>query len=237
VRLEVYRNGVIVPVTQTGSSFTLIDPGGTSVIDAQPVVVDSDGIASYSVSALELPDTLTYSERYQERWILVLPDGTTRTIRRECAVAPFLVYLPVSDRDLMDGEYPDLISLLGTSGTTLQPFIDRAYRDVLEELWKKGRWPDLMLSNSAFVKPIRELALYRIFKFLFRSTGGGGGPTRWETLMTLHKTQSDAAMSDFRSRIDTDLDGLPDSDTRESTSGVVQRNAHLARNHRYNGRW
>lgn len=237
VALEVYRDGVLSPVTAAGSTFTLIDEGGTSVIDAQPITVSTDGIAQYAVSALELPSTLNFSELYQERWHLILEDGTARDIRREAAVAPFLIYLPVSDRDLMDGEYPGLTDELGQYGSTLQPFIDRAFRDVLEELWKKGQWPDLMLSTSAFVKPIREKALFHIFKFLFRHTGGGTGQNRWQTLMDYHKNEMDGALADFRSRIDHDIDGLPDTRDRESSASVVQRNAHFNRRLRRSSRW
>ena len=237
VSIRAVRDGKIAPITAAGSTFTLVEPGGNFAIDAQPITVTADGIAEYAIDASQLPDTLPYSELYQERWELVLPDGTTRTIRRECAVSPFLLYLPVSDSDLMDGEYPNLVDELGEQGTTLQPFIDRAYRDVLEELWKKGRWPDLMLSTSAFVKPVRELALFRIFKFLFRVTGGATGTNRWQVLMDHHDAEQKAARSDFRSRIDNDLDGLPESRTREAAGTVVHRNAHLMRTIPRSGRW
>jgi len=237
VAMEVYDRGKLSPVTAAGSSFSLIDPGGTFVIDTQPITVTTDGIPQYSITAAELPDSLQYSELYQERWVLVLNDGTTRTIRRECAISPFLVYLPIADRDLMDGEYPDLIAELGNHGKTFQPFLDRAFRDVLELLWDRGQWPDLMLSSSAFVKPIRERAFFLIFKFLFRQTGGSGAPNRWQVLMDHHKSEMEGAWANFKSRIDHDIDGLPDSRSREATATVVQRNAHPIRRHRRSARW
>lgn len=237
VAVRAVRDGKIAPITAAGSTFTLVDPAGDFVIDAQPITVNGDGIAEYAIEASELPAALPFSELYQERWDLVLPDGTTRTIRRECAVAPFLLYLPVSDSDLMDGEYPNLVDELGEQGTTLQPFIDRAYRDVLEELWKRGRWPDLMLSTSAFVKPVRELALFRIFKFLFRVTGGAAGTNRWQVLMEHHDAEQKAAIADFRSRMDHDLDGLPDTRNREASGTVIHRNAHNMRTVPRSGRW
>lgn len=235
VKLEVHRNGQLVDVTAAGSTYTLLDPAGRAVVDAQPVVI-SGKVPTYTIQDVQLPDTLEFSELYQERWALVI-DGATHTVRREAAVAPFLVFLPVADVDLMAGEYPDLIEALGQYGTTFQPFLDRAFRDVLEELWKRGRWPDLMLSASAFVKPVRELALFRIFKFLFRHTGGSGGVNRWQTLMEHHQEEWKGAISDFRSRIDHDIDGLPDSRNRESSATVVQRNAHHIRRHVRSSRW
>jgi len=237
VSIHAVRNGKIAPITAAGSTFTLVEPGGAFAIDAEPITVTPDGIAEYAIDAVQLPETLAFSELYQERWDLVLPDGTTRTIRRECAVAPFLLYLPVDDAALMDGEYPNLVDELGEQGATLQPFIDRAYRDVLEELWKRGRWPDLMVSTSAFVKPVRELALFRIFKFLFRVTGGATNTNRWQILMEHHDAEQKGALADFRSRMDNDLDGLADSRTREATGTVVHRNAHHTRRVPRSGRW
>jgi len=67
VKLEASRNGELVAPTVLGSSFSLFDPQGTAIIDAQPITL-VDLVATYSITALELPDTIEYSELYQERW-------------------------------------------------------------------------------------------------------------------------------------------------------------------------
>ena len=231
VRLEVRRNGELV--APSSGTFSLFGVDRTAVIDAQPVVI-TDLVATYSITALELPDTLAFSQLYQERWSLVMPDGTTRTPRRETAVAPFLLYPVLAEADITEGEYPDLVSQLGPSFETLQPFMDEGWRRMLEWFFQHGRWPDMMLSTSAFRRPHREWTLFLIFKHLFRNVSGGN---RWERLMNHHEAEKDAALGNLTSRLDRDQDGHPDDPSRVSSSGVVHRNAGRRRLSSRNPRW
>jgi len=233
VKLEASRNGELVAPTVLGSSFSLFDPQGTAIIDAQPITV-VDMVATYSITALELPDTIEYSELYQERWVLVMPDGTTRTVPRETAVAPLLLHPVLVEQDITGGEYPDLVAELGDDFDTLQPFMDEAWRRMLEWFFQHGRWPSVMLSTSAFRRPHREWTLFLIFKHLFRNVSGNN---RWEKLMDHHKSEKDAALGNLTSRIDKDLDGLPDDAARESSNTVIHRNAHRRRLSSRNPRW
>ena len=233
VKQEVRRNGELVEPTLADSTFSLFDPGGTAVIDAQPITI-VDLVATFAIAAVDLPDTLDFSELYQERWKLVLPDGTTRDVRRESAVAPFLLYPVLSEEDITSGEYPDLVNELGDDFTTLQPFLDEGWRRMLEWLFQQGQWPDLMLSTSVFRRPHREWALFLIFKHLFRNTAGNN---RWERLMDHHEAEMRAALTGLTSRQDYDLDGLPDDSSRQAASTVIHRNAsfirHRVRNPRF----
>ncbi len=231
VRLEARRDGELV--APSSGTFSLFGPDRTAVIDAQPVVI-TDLVATYSITALELPDTLAFSQLYQERWSLVMPDGTTRAVRREAAVAPFLLYPVLAEIDITRGEYPGLVDELGPDFTTLQPFMDEAWNQVLEWLWEQGRWPDMMLSTAAFRKPHRHTTLYLVFKELFRNTSGGN---RWQVLMDKHEAKMDAALGNMTSRLDNDQDGLPDSSTRVSSNTVIHRNAGRRRLHSRNPRW
>ena len=94
-----------------------------------------------------------------------------------------------------------------------------------------------MLSNDALYGAIRELALFRIFKWLFRETTTNGGPSRWQMPMEHHKTEADRAWRTFTSRIDNDHDGLPDGHTRQAASTVIHRNVGPYRAPRRTPRW
>ncbi len=230
VQMEVVRDGaqVVVDVVASASTFTLISPDRNvtnPLIAAQDVVLEG-GIPTYNISAAELPDTIPFSQLYQERWRLALPNGDVRTIRRECAVTPFLIYPVAAEEDVTEGEYPNLVGQLAPTLTTLQPFFDEAWKQILEDLFEVGRWPDLMLSTSVFRRLQIEKALYLTFKFLFRATSGSN---RWETLMKLHDSQFNARWEKLTSRIDHDSDGLPDDLSREARTTVVHRNAHRTR--------
>lgn len=233
VRLEAYRDGALVP--PTSGTFTLIDPGGTALVAAAAITVVNEA-AQYTVDAADIPETVSLSELYQQRWALVMPDGTTRTVRRECAIARFLFHPPVADVDLTT-EYPDIIDSLGEADQTAQPFIDGATGKVLRKLFKSGQWPDIMLSSDAFYDAIYELTLYRIFKWLYRETATNGGTSRWERLMDIHKAEADKAWQGFTSRIDNDHDGLPDELGRQAASTVIHRNVAPYRTRRRTARW
>lgn len=235
-KLEAYRDGVLTPPTVgAGSTFTLIAPDGSSIVGPKQVTV-VDEIATAAILATEIPDadTTVLSELYQERWILLMPDGTTRTVRREAAIARFLFQPNISDVDLVEGEYPDLLDLMGEQDQTLQPFIDGAVRTVLQKLFASGQWPDLLLSADAFYEPIRQLALFRIFKWLFRQQAGNN---RWEILMNHHESEWKGALKAFTSRVDYDHDGLPDSRGRWGASTVIHKNANYFRRQRRTARW
>lgn len=233
VSLMATRAGeVIAPVS---GSFSLIDPTGAAVIDAAVVAV-IDSVATYSISALELPESLDLSELYQQRWALTFADGVTRTARRECAVARFELYPPAGEFDLVLGEYPNLRDEISDIERTLQPFLDEAWAQILEALWASGRFPSLMLSTSALRQPLRQLSLYLVFKHLFRNTAGAG-PNRWQVLMDRHRSDWEKSWATMTARIDHNHDGIADSRSRESASTVVHRNAHRSRRLVRSNKW
>lgn len=219
VRLEAVRDGALV--APSAGTFTLVGPGGSTVVTGAVTIESS--VAVYDIDASDLPTTLAFSELYQERWALTMPDGTVRTVTRECAVAPYQLHLPVADQDLL-ADYPDLVTQFAGQATTLQPFIDEAWRVVLDKLFGVGRWPDVMLSTASFVTPVKEEALYRAYRALFRAQTGSA-TNRWERLMDDHKAAAAAAWSALSTRIDRNLDGLPDGAGREGATGIVHRNA------------
>lgn len=215
VQMEAYRNGALV--APSSGTFSLLAPDGTVLVDAAAVTI-SASVARYTIAAGDLPATLELGEDYQERWVLTMPDLTVRTVLREAAIARFLLHPVVADVDLTS-EYPDLVAEFEGVTTTLQGFLDEAWRQILERLFQRDRWPDLLLTTSSLRGPHRELALYLIHKALHRYAPT---QTRWETLMRLHEAGFDREWSQMTAKWDRDMDGLADAG-REATSGVVHR--------------
>ncbi len=227
VTMEARRDGALVAPLVAGSSFSLFGPASTPtaniVIDAQPVTVVGD-IATYAITAAELPDTLAFDEMYQERWVLAMPDGTTRTVPRETTLSPMPINPVVSVDDLTD-DYPDLVAQLGTTPLkSPQNWLDVSWKKLIRKLFRDGRWPDVMLSTDAFFDPHLELTLFRIFRYLSRQTGGGLDENKWQKLWTHHEDNWEREYAGMRSRVDHDTDGLPDSANREASTSVVHQN-------------
>lgn len=233
LRMPAYRDGALAAPTVAGSSFTLLDPSGTAVVDGKAITVVSD-IAQVALTAGDLPDTLDLSDMYQERWVLVMPDGTTRTVRREAAVARFLLTCPVADPDIVNGEYPDLVNELGDFATSLQGFIDEAWAQLLNKLWNRGRWPEMLVSQSSIREPIRQKTMALIFKFLYRQTSGNN---RFLDLMNRHESEWEKAFNEMTSRLDTDMDGRADDRNRVGHGGMVHRNVNWTRILPKSNRW
>lgn len=232
IRLEAYEAGLLR--TPTPGTVALYDPAGLQVIAPVAFAVVDD-VATYTIAAAALPVTLDLSPLYQLRWSIDI-GGTTYDQRRECAVSLFKLYPVVSERDLVIGEYPDLVKLLTPHNRTLQPFLDKAWKKIIQKLWTVGRWPETMLSQSAFQAVHEEWTYFLIFKFLYRNTAGAGGG-RWERLMDFHEAERDAAWSALASRIDHNHDGFPDEDSYESAGTLIQRNVHRYAGLPRNGRW
>lgn len=215
VQMEAYRDGALV--APSSGTFSLLAPDGTVLVDAQAVTVAAS-LARYTIDATDIPATLDLSEDYQERWVLTMPDSTIRTVLREAAIARFLLHPVVADVDLTS-EYPDLVAEFEGVATSLQGFLDEAWRQILERLFQRDRWPDLLLTTSSLRAPHRELALYLAHKALYRSAPAD---TRWETLMRLHEAGWQREWSQMTAKWDRDMDGLADAG-REATVGVVHR--------------
>lgn len=226
--LEAWINGALDP--PDSATYSLIKPDGTAQVDAAVAPITAS-IATYEIPALSLPSTLAYGELYQARWALTYGTDVI-TVRREAAVTSFKLYPPITDGDLVDGEYPDLVEQLGDYGTHLQKFIDQAYGQFVRKLWKLNYWPDIIVSQHDIVDPVRQLALFLVMKAMYRAQGSD----RWEKLMDHHEDAWKAEWSTFGARVDRDHDGLADSVDKTAASTVVHRNMRPRRRVRSN-RW
>ena len=120
VALPVYRDGALVaPVSGT---YRLLGPGGNAIVSHAVSVVSS--VATYTIPAASLPNSLTLGEGYMEVWSLVFADQSSE-FRRTAALALCPIFPVVTDLDLI-AEYQPLGSLLGGGLTTYQGSIDQA---------------------------------------------------------------------------------------------------------------
>lgn len=229
ITLEVWRDGA--KVAPTAATVSLVRPSGSFVVqDAAASIVSS--VAAYTISAGDLPATEPTGQLYQLRWTLTI-GGLARTVNRACTVARYPMVLPVTDADLTEGEYPDLVDQLGDYGSNLQTFLEAAKRDVLRELEQAGQWPDLITGPSDLFEPIRQSTYVKVFRFLFSTNDS----ERSERLMELHRAEYQKVMKDLRTRMDRDDDGVPDSESREAMTRTIHRGGARSRYRRRSPWW
>lgn len=179
--------GATVPCTAAGSTFTLYNPGHTAVVNAQPVTVGLNGIASYVVLAASLPSTVTLGEGWREVWKLVLPDGV-RTIDRIAAVCRVPLVPVVTDQDVLD-EQPTMLVHAGAATTTFQPQITAAWKEILSAIAAGGWLSYTMKPAVAF----REWHLFLTLEKRARSFTASGTKGNWKDLADHYAAKAAAA--------------------------------------------
>lgn len=215
-----YRAGAIV--APSSGTYTLVDSTGATVKTGAVSIVSS--VATFSLSALDLPATLALGEGYQERWALNMPDGTTRNVRRDVAIALFELHPPVSQAAIITGEYPDILHDLGPNVANLDGFLDAAWYHVVRRIWKHGNWPGIVVEPSDVYDWHLHVTCHRIFKAL--SKRGAGDSDRFLDLREYHDEEAKLAESSLRIRVDRDASGLADDLGRHS-AGIRQVHANV----------
>lgn len=150
--LPVYRDGALA--APTSGTVSLLDPAGVAVVDEAAVTV-SASVATYALLAASVPATLAYSDRWQERWTLLMPDGRTYQFWRDAGLVARRLAPVVSDPDLT-ALHTELRQWVAEDQSSLQGYIDSAWDLVLLRLMQAGRWPYLILSAWS----LREAHLY-----------------------------------------------------------------------------
>lgn len=221
VSMPVYRSGALVAPTQAGSLFSFLDPSGTAIVDEAAVTVTAS-IATYALTSTHLADTLAFGEGYQEVWKLILPDGTTRTVDREAAVSLRPLVPVVTDADIQ-GEYPEIYTLLGETQSSLQGWLDSAWKRILGRLIAEGHNPDNIKSHWSFRNPHMDLTASLFFR---RLAAARKNQESYLQLAETHMAAYEAAWKGLNWTTDDDGDGRVDdpSKRRAGGSGIVHVN-------------
>lgn len=208
VILEVYRNGALV----APSSATLVLRSETGVTLASPTVTIVSDIATATI-----PDTAlgTLGEGYREHWEITI-GGIAYTKYRDAAVCRSPLQMPITDADLTAG-YPDLAQNLGTSATSFQTFLDKAWGKVLRKLRSGGKMPYVIVSSSALYDAVLEWTLHLIYNWWYGQTGG----THLKELADEHRSNFNEEWGALSFEVDQDQDGVADDRDRKTASNAA----------------
>lgn len=232
VSMEVYRDGALVAPTQAGSTLTILDRNGGTVLAATPIVVVAS-IATVTIAAASLPATLALGEGWRLRWSLIMAAGL-RVKQREAALARFRLHPPVPETLILTQLYPDIVQALGRYATNLQGFMDGAWSYILRALWRVGTWPELIVSQSDLYDPLLHQTVARVGRFLHRLQPN---ETYWADEAKYHEDKYEAAWSALTVRWDRDQNGRVDSLGREPVVTSIHINVPPTRRWPRDGRF
>lgn len=229
VTMPVYdETGTVATVTASGSTFTLLDPSGTAIVNAAAVTVTS-GVPSYTITAGTLPTTLTpLGEGWQEVWVLQTPTGE-RTVDREAALI-LRPLVPVVTYPTLLEDYPTLATF-GLTAAQWSTFITSAWGEILNDLIAAGHLPYLIKSSAAFRSAHKHRAYAKGFQALALHQNTRGN---WLEMAKHHREQAEAAWKAINFKTDDDHDGRVDDDSqrRGGSGSVLNMNAPAPGSHR-----
>lgn len=195
----------------SAGTYTLVDPNGVTVQTGPVVVVDQ--VATFALSALPATQQLGYG--YRELWALTMPDGTTRTFRRDAVVIRYALYPVVTDDDLY-AVYDDLRRQKPSTLSSFEVKRLEAWKRILGRLEEAGNLPNLIITPWSLRESHLDLSLYLIAQDL--RTGQSG---KWEDIADHHKREFELAWNRKDWQYETD-DVDPGADaTREGGEATV----------------
>ena len=219
VDLPVYRDNQLV--SPTSAFFRLTDPEGNDVIARTAVSIIAN-IATYNISASELPTTLRLADGYMQYWELTT-SGTVHTFKKPAAICLSALYPVISDLDL-EAEYSDLASIRPSSlGSSYQTYIDEAWVQLIQRVRDQGNIEYLIMSPQSLRAAHKNLTFYLIFKDMDSS---GLGEGRYLDLARTHRKEMEFDFKRLKFTYDLNQDGRADNENkRRSALGVIYTSA------------
>ena len=212
--LDVYNDA---GAQQTASSGTVtIYKGGSVLSGVDTVAVTTTGPpAAYTLGA-----SSTSGESLSDRWLLLWSltiSGTAYTFRQPAYLVRHVLYPTITDTDITD-RYDDLDDYLDSDTTTFQTYRDAAWVVLNRDLIKRGRRPELIIDSYA----VAEAHLHKTCELIFRDFASKAGVDgRYRELQRDH---ADAYLREWDTMVlqyDSDEDGMPDEERRQSGQPVV----------------
>jgi hypothetical protein len=206
--LPVYLDGsLVIPSVAT---FRLVDENGNDVIAESPSTITAN-IATYSISAGQIPATLSYSDSYMQYWNLTLPDGLVYEFKRPCALARSALYPVVVDLDL-EAEYSSISQIRPQGDASFQVKLDEAWSKLIQRIRNNGSLEYLIMSPDTLRDSHMNLTLYLIFKDA--SSAGMGIDNTYMEHAREHLESYEKAFSRLSFKYDMEQNGIIDEKKR-----------------------
>jgi hypothetical protein len=161
-------NALVAP---SAGTLTLRRSDGTKIIDAQAATITGD-MAQYAVAAGTIASE-PYGMGLQAEWSLTLA-GSARTFRNEVGIVRVVPTCPVTQGMLEARRTGITRDLPGTGETTLQKWIDEAWKQFNRWLIAQGNRPQLLLYPHEMVEIVTVWAMRVYYADLARNAQRDG---------------------------------------------------------------
>ena len=203
-------------VSPTSGVFTLIGPDGSTV--STGATATAGGVTTYTIPSGDLPSTLAFGEGYREVWTLTYTGGAVHTATRPAVLAKYPLVCPVTQSGLQ-AVIPNLSDLMRGNTSTLQPFIDTAWVDMVNRMMADGVLPHTLVDVNQLEAHLKYASLANAFRAFAL---GNPQNESWYRAAGDYERRAEAAYNNLaRSRVDNDQNGIADSNDRESVSPIL----------------
>lgn len=203
-------------VVTTGGAFSLRTPAGQEIITDRAITPGT--VSTASIEDADLPSTMARGEGYVAEWALEWTGGSGR-FKQPVILARTAVHCPVTQLDV-EGKHPGVSKLLrGTDAAAMQGFGDDAFSTVVRRLLNEGRLIESVVDIDSLVDPILNLWLANAFRHFYVATGD----ERYDRTARDYREAYGTSWATVRTKMDTDLNGVQDSTTRQSPTQVLRR--------------
>lgn len=192
------------PLRPTAATYTLIDPAGVKVIDAQSAFSLEENGATYRIAA-DVTTSYTCGANWSEEWALTI-NGSVHTVYRDAVLVKAEIAPVITLQDLFDVDaiLENVEGKLNQKGKTLQRPLDAAWDVIVLKLMEQDRFPWLVLNRWALKQAHTMLAMARAVMYdSERVMSQQEKMEKFELYMKLYKE----AFSSVRLVIDEDQDG------------------------------
>ena len=203
--------------TIASATFSLIDPNGDALVDAQTATIAA-GVVSYTIGS-----TVLAEQEYGQRWLVkfaVTIGSAVYTYYNDAAVCLARLSPPITHADIT-ARHGDITNLLPSGTTSTQGYIDAAWIEITGDLYSDAVPFWTLRTVSALRQPLILLSLTLIFRDFSTLVDASD---KYEILSDDYEEKAKAALLKLRGFFDRG-----ESDTvggeRKPTAGLIQLSA------------
>jgi len=200
-------------IAPRSGTITIYDGSNIKVVDAAAVTVVGS-IATYTIAAVDLPDTKQLEDGWRVEWDLVFNGPAVKFVRAASLVRSNLFPTVVS-ADL-EARHQNLSRLIAT-GNDADDFITTAWEVIVRMLLKAGRMPFLILSPFA----LHDALVFKSLELIMRDGHAAAGDGKFAELSDHYAEAFASEWASITFDYDFDRDGDADSTEQAGADSVL----------------